>query len=135
MKAYLFAIVVSLPALGFSQTDWVQVTESNSGAKGYTNFDRLKREPFGKNVFNAWWRIRPATPQTIGGKKYSYNLSNYRVDCENMTLAMQSIYFYDASGSVVMQDTIPDTPKPLVPDTSGETFANAICSAAKIRGL
>ena len=133
ISALLILTVVGIgPSLG---ANWTQFSISNSGNKGFIDYDRIKRDSAGANTYTAWWRTELAKTATINRRPYRSHLGFYRVDCDKSLITSLAIHYYDAKGSVVFSDEEQAGPSIAVPDTLGEIFVNAVCSAAKIRGI
>lgn len=115
--------------------DWQQFSASTDGAKGFTDYERIKRDQYGVNTYRAWWRADLAKPALARGKTFVSYLSLYRVDCGKLTLTSLAAHYYDSNGKVVLSEEWESATSVAIPDSTGETFVNAICSAAKIRGL
>lgn len=128
-------IAMSFLAMGVAHSsDWQQFSASSS-AKGFTDYGRIKRDNYGVNTYTAWWRAELFKTATAGGKTYKSHLSLYRVDCNKSTLTTLAAHYYDARGVETFTEPGEGAPAVAIPDSTGETFVNAICSAAKIRGL
>lgn len=135
MKGFFF--LITFTAVGaHAQSDWTHFSTTDQGkTKSYIDYSKIKRDSYGANTYTAWWRAVATPPQTVGGKRFSYSLALYRVDCDKATLAEQAIYYYTVAGKLVSKDDRPLQATVAVPESTGETFVNAICSAAKIRGI
>lgn len=138
MKAKRVGALLILASLGIGVSEaanWEQFSTSKSGAKGYTDYDRIKRDGYGRNTYTAWWRADLAKPVSVKGTTFVSHLSLYRIDCDKSSLTTLAAHYYNAKGAVVFSEEVESSPSVVIPDSSGEVFVNAICSAAKIRGL
>lgn len=138
MKIQLVAAICALLAgqCNLSHAaDWQQFSLSKDGAKGYTDYERIKRDQHGSHTYRAWWRTVLAKPAPANGKTFVLHISLHRVDCDKLTVTSLAAHYYDSKGKVVLSEEWESATSVAIPDSTGETFVNAICSAAKIRGL
>jgi Transglycosylase SLT domain len=128
IKRFIFCLALCFSASSFA-ANWELFSTSTGGDKSFTDYSRIKKDPYGIETFTAWWQLKASSAGTVNGKKFMTVLYLYRVDCKKASTAQLSANFYDASGKVIHVDEREYRPSIATPDSTGEVFVETICSA------
>lgn len=127
-KQFIFFLTLFFSASSFA-ANWELFSTSKNGDKSFTDYSRIKKDPYGTETFTAWWQWKATSARTVNGKKFITALYLYRVDCKKASTTQLSANFYDASGEVVHVNEREYPPSIATPDSTGELFIETICSA------
>lgn len=135
IRWFIFCLSLCFSA-GIFAANWELFSSSKNGDKSFTDYSRIKKDPYRTETFTAWWQWKAPSAKTVNGKKFITALYLYRVDCKKASTAQLSANFYDASGEVVRVDDHEYPPSTATPDSTGELFIETICSAGngQVRG-
>ena len=134
IKSIYIALVFLLPASANS-AEWIVVSDSQ---EKISQIEISSMKQISKNVFKFWFRETFSTVQTESKLSSAPQFDTvkflYAVDCNENRLAwMRSIYTLD--GNVTFSSENSDVKSiqfdDVVPDSVGESYANAACKIAK----
>lgn len=125
-KVSLTLLVLFTAPSAFS-ADWLTLVIPNTEDQYF--YDRSKLVVEGNEV-TYWKKVQFKLPQTVKGKPALSGLMRERIDCKAHTLRLMSYLYHDAQGAVI--EYMAESEKegvPIIPETVGDWFEQAICSA------
>ena len=125
---FIFCLSLCFSTGSFA-ANWELFSTSKNGDKSFTDYSRIKKDPYGTETFTAWWQWKAPSARTVNAKKFITALYLYRVDCNKASTTQLSANFYDTSGEVVRVDEREYLPSIATPDSTSELFIETICSA------
>lgn len=124
MKVWILLLWLFV-SLSAQAADWIKITAGKDGNQYF--YDRSKLF-ISDDEITYWKKVIFKLPQPLKEKKAVRGLFRERIQCTEHTLQLISHLFYGADGSVIEYvATHEDEASPIIPDTLGDAFEQALC--------
>ncbi|HEX8654014.1 MAG TPA: surface-adhesin E family protein [Allosphingosinicella sp.] len=120
-------MIVGMSSSAALAADWVEVSRAENGMITYYDAESVRVTG---NTLRVWLRRDLSRVRTERARE---SRQQWEVDCVDRTESLLTFVDYGPDGRVIASQTIPAYSRrvnAIVPDTVGETIANAVCAAS-----